>query len=388
MMRRDFLSLSAAAMVPVVKEAPPIRSIDVFRISYPTKAYFRFFENNERPTVVVRINTEDPKLAGWGQSVPSPAWSYESIDTVLATYKRLIPGLIGKNPTDLAGAHQIMNRLIAPGFSTGAPIAKAGLDLALHDLAGRIAGKSVPQLWGLKPLEKITISYTLNPQKLDDVAPMMAQGRAEGYRHFNIKVAPDPKFDVEMAKLVRKNAPDCFLWADANGGYDVETALAVAPKLRDAGVDVFEQPVPSNRLRGFQALKKQGALPIILDEGVVHSSDLEEFIGLGMCDGLAMKPARTAGLMDAKKQIEIVQKHGLMFLGSGLTDPDISLAATLQLYGSFQLKYPAALNGLQFLKGSILKKPFALEEGTLRVPTGPGLGFDVDEQQLREMRRD
>lgn len=388
MMRRDFLSLSAAAMVPVVKEAPPIRSIDVFRISYPTKAYFRFFENNERPTVVVRINTEDPKLAGWGQSVPSPAWSYESIDTVLATYKRLIPGLIGKNPTDLAGAHQIMNRLIAPGFSTGAPIAKAGLDLALHDLAGRIAGKSVPQLWGLKPLEKITISYTLNPQKLDDVAPMMAQGRAEGYRHFNIKVAPDPKFDVEMAKLVRKNAPDCFVWADANGGYDVETALAVAPKLRDAGVDVFEQPVPSNRLRGFQALKKQGALPIILDEGVVHSSDLEEFIGLGMCDGLAMKPARTSGLMDAKKQIEIVQKHGLMFLGSGLTDPDISLAATLQLYGSFQLKYPAALNGLQFLKGSILKKPFALEEGTLRVPTGPGLGFDVDEQKLREMSRD
>ncbi|MCL4794273.1 MAG: hypothetical protein KJZ84_06915 [Bryobacteraceae bacterium] len=388
MMRRDFLSLSAAAMVPVVKEAPPIRSIDVFRISYPTKAYFRFFENNERPTVVVRINTEDPKLAGWGQSVPSPAWSYESIDTVLATYKRLIPGLIGKNPTDLAGAHQIMNRLIAPGFSTGAPIAKAGLDLALHDLAGRIAGKSVPELWGLKPLEKITISYTLNPQKLDDVAPMMAQGRAEGYRHFNIKVAPDPKFDVEMAKLVRKNAPDCFLWADANGGYDVETALAVAPKLRDAGVDVFEQPVQSNQIRGFMALKKQGALPIILDEGVVHSSELEEFIALGMCDGLAMKPARTAGLMDAKKQIEIVQKHGLMFLGSGLTDPDISLAATLQLYGSFQLKYPAALNGLQFLKGSILKKPFALEEGTLRVPTGPGLGFDVDEQKLREMRRD
>lgn len=388
MMRRDFLSLSAAAMVPVVKEAPPIRSIDVFRISYPTKAYFRFFENNERPTVVVRINTEDPKLAGWGQAVPSPAWSYESIDTVLATYKRLIPGLIGKNPTDLAGAHQIMNRLIAPGFSTGAPIAKAGLDLALHDLAGRIAGRSVPELWGLKPLEKITISYTLNPQKLDDVAPMMAQGRAEGYRHFNIKVAPDPKFDVEMAKLVRKNAPDCFLWADANGGYDVETALAVAPKLRDAGVDVFEQPVQSNQIRGFMALKKQGALPIILDEGVVHSSELEEFIGLGMCDGLAMKPARTAGLMDAKKQIEIVQKHGLMFLGSGLTDPDISLAATLQLYGSFQLKYPAALNGLQFLKGSILKKPFALEEGTLRVPTGPGLGFDVDEQKLREMRRD
>lgn len=388
MMRRDFLTLPAAAMIPVVKDAPAIRSIEFAVVPYPTKAYFRFFENNERPTVVVRIRAgARGELEGWGQSVPSPVWSYESVDTVVATLKRLAPALTGQNPTDIAGAHAIMNRLIAPSFSTGAPIAKAGIDLALHDLAGKLAGKSVPELWGLKPLERITISYTLNPQKLDDVEPMMAEGRKLGYRHFNIKVAPDPKFDVEMAKLVRKNAPDCFLWADANGQYDVDTALAVAPKLRDAGVDVLEQPVAANRLRGFQALKKQGALPIILDEGVVHSVDLEEFIALGMCDGLAMKPARTAGLYDAKKQIEIVHKHGLMFLGSGLTDPDISLAATLQLYGAFQLKYPAALNGLQFLAGSLLKKPFALENGTLRVPTGPGLGFEVDEAKYQEVRR-
>ncbi|MCL4844636.1 MAG: hypothetical protein KJZ79_22490 [Bryobacteraceae bacterium] len=387
MMRRDFLSLSAAAMVPVRKDAPPIRSIDVFQVVYPTKAYFRFFENSERPTVVVRVNTEDPKLTGWGQSVPSPVWSYESVDTVLATYKRLVPALQGQNPTDLANAHQIMNRLIGPSFSTGAPIAKAGLDLALHDLAGKIAGKSVPELWGLKPLDRITISYTLNPQKLDDIEPMMAQGRSESYQHFNIKVAPDPVFDVEMAKRVRKNDPKCFLWADANGGYDLPTALATAPKLKDAGVNVLEQPVRSNQIRGCIALKKQGALPIILDEAVVHSSDLEEFIALGMCDGLAMKPARTAGLFDAKKQIELVQKHKMMFLGSGLTDPDISLAATLQLYAAFQLKYPAALNGLQFLKGSILKQPFALENGTIKVPTGPGFGVEIDESRLKELRR-
>jgi L-alanine-DL-glutamate epimerase-like enolase superfamily enzyme len=385
MMRRDFLSLSAAAMVPVAADAPPIESIEFAVVAYPTKGYFRFFENNERTTVVVRVRAG--AFEGWGQSVPSPIWSYESDATVLATLTRLAPALKGKNPTDLAGIHQVMNRLVAPGFSTGAPIAKAGIDLALHDLAGRIAGKSVPALWGLKPLERINVSYTLNPPKLDDIEPMMEQGRKLGYKHFNIKVAPDPKFDVELARRVRKNAPDCFLWADANGGYDVETALAVAPKLRDAGVDVFEQPVPSNSLRGLMALKKQGALPIILDEGVVHSSDLEEFIALGMCDGLAMKPARTAGLFDAKKQIEIVQKHGLMFLGSGLTDPDISLAATLQLYGAFQLKYPAALNGLQFLNGSLLKKPFALEDGTLTVPTGPGLGFDVDLDQWARLRR-
>ena len=62
------------------------------------------------------------------------------------------------------------------------------------------------------------------------------------------KVGPDVDGDVKLAKAVRALAPDCFLWADANGGYDTATALAAAPKLRDAGVNVLEQPVPPNRL--------------------------------------------------------------------------------------------------------------------------------------------
>ena len=371
-------------MIPFVKDAPLIRSVAWWPYAYRTKAYFRFFRNNQRQSVLVRIEASDGTV-GWGQSVPIPTWSYETLESVLDTYKNyLAPVLAEKNPTDIAGIHAAMNKAIAPSFSTGMPIAKAGIDLALHDLAGKLLGKSVPELWGLKPIEKITLSWTLNPQKLDEIPALMDEGRKEGYKHFNIKVAPDPKFDVELARTARKHAPDCFLWADANGGYDTKAALDVAPRLRDAGVNVFEQPVPSNSISGFQALKKQGALPILLDEGVVNSVELEEFIRLGMCDGISMKPARTAGLMDAKKQIEITERHKLMFLGSGLTDPDVSLAASLQLYGAFQLKYPAALNGLQFLAGSALKTPFHLQDGALRVPTGPGLGVEVDEKKVLE----
>jgi L-alanine-DL-glutamate epimerase-like enolase superfamily enzyme len=108
-----------------------------------------------------------------------------------------------------------------------------------------------------------------------------------------------------------------------------------------------------------------------------------EFIKLGLLDGVAMKPARTAGLWDARKQVEILENAGMLFLGSGLTDPDVALAASLQLYGAYGLKFPAALNGLQFLEGSYLKTPFRLEGGTLRVPTGPGLGVEIDEVKVR-----
>jgi len=102
---------------------------------------------------------------------------------------------------------------------------------------------------------------------------------------------------------------------------------------------------------------------------------------------VAMKPARTAGLFDARRQVEFLQSHNLMFLGSGLTDPDLSLAASLLLFGAYGLKYPAALNGPQFLTGWFLKQPFQVEDGALRVPTGPGLGVEVDEGRIRDASR-
>ena len=61
----------------------------------------------------------------------------------------------------------------------------------------------------------------------------------------------------------------------------------------------------------------------------------------------------------------------------------MALAAALILYGAYGLKDPAALNGLQFLAGSFLKQPFALEDGALRVPAGPGLGVEIDEGKVR-----
>lgn len=95
----------------------------------------------------------------------------------------------------------------------------------MHDLSGRIANKSLSELWNRPKGKALTLSWTLNPKTLDDVDALMSEGFERGYRHFNIKVAPDPEFDVALATEVRKRLSDCFLWADANGGYDPETAF-------------------------------------------------------------------------------------------------------------------------------------------------------------------
>ncbi|MFH1923099.1 MAG: enolase C-terminal domain-like protein [Planctomycetota bacterium] len=400
MTRRGFLAASATAPLgwsaavacagaPNGKADVKIEQIEVFPVRYPTVGYFKFFKGPQgeygRAAVIVKMTADDGTV-GWGQSVPIHTWSHETLETATIVIRDyLAPTLVGHDPRDIPGAHRAMDRGLAPSFTTAMPIARAGLDLALHDLAGNLTGRSLAEMWGKPRGGPLTLSWTLNPRTLDEVDPLIDAGRKRGYRHFNIKVAPDPKFDVELARRVRRLVPNGFLWADANGGYDLDAALAAAPKLAEAGVDVLEAPLKPNRIRGYQALKKQGALPILMDEGVISPVELGEFIRLKMLDGLAMKASRTGGLFAAKRQIEILLDAGLLWLGSGLCDPDISLAANLGLYGAFALGKPAALNGPQFLAADVLLEPLKITDGTAQVPSGPGLGVRVDEAKVREL---
>ncbi len=365
-----------------------IDRVDVFPLRYPTRGFFKFLTGRSaagRAAVLVKI-TADEGTVGWGQSVPIESWSYETLETAtVAIRDYFAPHLMGVDPLQMDQAERRMDQAIAPGFSTGMPLARAGIDLALHDLAGKLQGKTLAQMWGRSSLESITLSWTINVASLDDLEHQLSQGQQRGYHHFNIKVAPDPEFDVRLARRVREAAPHGFLWADANGGYDVETALAVAPRLADAGVDVLESPLRPNRFRGYQALKKQGALPILMDEGVVSAVELEEFVQLNMLDGVAMKPARCGGLLSNRRQIELIERHGLMWLGSGLMDPDLALAASLGLYGAYGLDRPAALNGPQFLTASVLTQPLDIRGDRAYLPTAPGLGVSVDPEKVTSL---
>jgi L-alanine-DL-glutamate epimerase-like enolase superfamily enzyme len=97
---------------------------------------------------------------------------------------------------------------------------------------------------------------------------------------------------------------------------------------------------------------------------------------------VAMKLSRCGGFQEGARMMSIIERHDLLFFGSGLTDPDISLAASLAFFGAFQLAHPAALNAPQFLSGSIVQTAFIVENGALNVPVGHGLGISIDEARI------
>jgi muconate cycloisomerase len=121
-----------------------------------------------------------------------------------------------------------------------------------------------------------------------------------------------------------------------------------------------------------------------MDEPVVSCVDLEEFHQAGLLDGVAMKVARCGGIGESRRIINYIQQHGLLLFASGLTDPDLSLAASILLFSCYDLSRPAALNAPQFLQGSALRAPLTIQGDQAFAPRGAGLGVDVDEVIARE----
>jgi L-alanine-DL-glutamate epimerase-like enolase superfamily enzyme len=295
--------------------------VEVGRFDYDFIGEFKFFKPDangkvSRPSVLVRL-TDDDGYQGWGQAVPTPTWTYETPETVETTIiNYLADVLIGMDPENIYQIHERMNHTISPACSIGQPLAKAAIDIACYDLVGKRKQQPVTTLLGGQKVPSRQLSWTINSNDMSVVESQLAAGWQRGYRNFNFKVGPPQTeaFDLELAKKIQALSPDGFLWADANTGYTLDGALKMIPKLADIGVVVIESPLPPHQIRGYQALKRQGALPIYMDEGLILDKAVEEFIALEMLDGITIKTARSSGIWQSSKIIRLAKEHGLPLL--------------------------------------------------------------------------
>jgi len=118
-----------------------------------------------------------------------------------------------------------------------------------------------------------------------------------------------------------------------------------------------------------------------MDEGIVSPVETAEFIALDMFDGIAMKVARCGGLWNASRIATLLRDNKLLLFASGLTDPDLSMAASAHFFSAAGLEFPAALNGPQYIAGRGTSDPqFRANGDVLRVPTAPGLGIELSHE--------
>ncbi|GHO98221.1 mandelate racemase [Reticulibacter mediterranei] len=372
-----------------------IQSIDVFPIRLPITQTFRFSSGSAGKAgetasfVLVRL-TDSAGEIGWGEGRPMPQWSYETVESITTTTRRyLAPAIIGQEITDRAGLHRRMHSVVGRGPSTGFPIAKAAVDMALHDLAARSANLPLRSyLGGSSANSAIALSYTVTAHDVETAHREVEGALEQGFRHFNFKAAVAPETDLALAKAIRQTAgQDAFVWADANQGFQPHEALRVARGFVDMGVNVLEQPFPADQLQLMRRLRNQCPIPLAVDEASVSPADFFHYAAEGLVDYLIVKVTRSGGLWPSLQQIATAQAAGLPFLVSGLTDSLLTKHAACQLAATFGHTGPAALNGSQFIDESSLypNKSQHEQNGTVQLGEQSGIGVQPDQQLVEQL---
>lgn len=371
-----------------------IQNIEVFPIRLPITNTFRFSSGSagqagETALFVLVKLTDSTGEIGWGEGRPMPQWSYETAESIITTIRHyLTPALLGLEITDRWGLHKRMHSVIGRGPSTGMPIAKAALDMAVHDLCARSADLPLRcYLGGSRGRNTVALSYTLTTHDVEAVQREIFDARERGFRHFNFKVAVAPETDIALAKAIRQAAgPDAFIWADANQGFQPHEALIVARSFADTGINVLEQPFPADQFQLMQHLRRQCPVPLAIDEASVSPADFFHYAAEGLVDYLVVKITRSGGLWPSLQQIAVAASAGLPLLVSGLTDSLLTKLAVCQLAVAFGHHGPAALNGSQFIDESVLypDKPTIEFDGTVHLGEQIGIGIHPDQQIIEQ----
>jgi L-alanine-DL-glutamate epimerase-like enolase superfamily enzyme len=373
-----------------------IERVEVFPVRLPVLKTFQFASGSAgtaggtAPHVFVKV-TDSQGETGWGEGRPHAAWSYETLESVTSTIRGyLAPALIGLPVTDRWGLHQRMHQAIGRGPSTGQPVAKAALDMAVHDLCARACGLSLRSyLGGGDARTTVALSYTVTAHAAAEAEAEVCQARQSGYRHFNFKAAVAPATDVAVARAVRDAAgAGAFVWADANQGFQLPDARRVIDAFASAGVDVLEQPLAADRLHLLRQLRQGCRLPLAVDEASVGPADFFAYAAEGLVDYLVVKVTRSGGVWPTLQQIGTAEAAGLPLLVSGLTDSLLTKLAVCQVALVYGFAGPAALNGSQFIdEAALFPDKSRIEfEGAVHAGSEPGIGVAPDAAALVELR--
>lgn len=375
---------------PTSQSAPAhIASGEVFAFRLGMRTTFRTSrgvmgdERSGRTVVLVKLTASDG-TTGWGEASPVVTWSPETVASVVGALRgQFLPAVLGLPVADLDGLHRAMDAAVAPLWGLSMPIARAGIDIAAHDLLALVLGVPLATLLGSRRSDHVQLSWTVTGATAEAVEASVAEGQQMGYHSANIKLGGSRAWDVELCRLARRLLPEGYLWGDANGGFPVHEGPARARDLEAAGLDLLEQPFAPDRHRACAALLPHLHIPLALDEPVTGPVALYELLSGGCLSALALKVTRTGGLLPSRRCADLAEAAGLLLVSSGLTDAGIGFAANVQLAAAYGVSRPCALNGPQFLTEDILAKRLPQDGDIVRVPDRPGLGVEVEEDRVR-----
>jgi muconate cycloisomerase len=378
----------SAAMVTSYGMANPliVSRVEAIPVALPlVKPVVMAGERIERSkSLIVRVEASNG-LVGWGEASAAPLMTGDLLAGMCAAVNdHLAPIVTGKNALDRADlARRCAAALL---HNTGA---KCALDMALNDLVGRHFGVPLADLFGGALRSTLEPMYLLgNPKVEDDIREARAK-LAEGWRFFKLKIGiKDPADEADAARKVRRELGEAIaLCADANMGMSFDDAAAFALGAREARLLFMEQPLHAEDAEGMARLARVSPIPLNGDESIGSVADILSLHRMGAIRGANIKTIKMGGISATVHAMHVCGALGLKInLAGKVAESSIAAAALLHL-GALAPNLDWGLNITQhYLAEDLTETPIRIERGSVRCPTGPGLGLEVSEKRVREFR--
>lgn len=346
---------------------------------------------------ILKLQTDDG-IVGWGETPAIATWggafgmyygeTAETVDHIVRDY--LLPALADVDPRNISACHDAMDRAVK-----GHPYAKAAVDIALHDIAGKSAGVPVHRLLGGKRRDSIDVCHSLGIMD-DDAAVAEAEvAVAEGIRTIKCKTGLDPDRDVRLVERLRRSlGPSIGIRVDANEAYPTAaTAAQVTRRMEQFDILFHEQPVAGTE--ALAAVAHAVNVPVMADESAWTPRDILALRDRRAASIISLYVTKPGGLYRATEVATVANACDITMDIGGSIEMGIGVAANLHLGVAIDglrwasvcpVPNPDGAAGVDiagvYYRDDIITAPMRFEEGRLFVPDGPGLGIEVDEEKL------
>lgn len=363
-----------------------IADIRAFPLAYPEPNDF----DSTRHLTLVRVTTDDG-LAGWGEAVTM--WPEASRAVVALVEGGLGALLLGRDPRDVAGAWRAMRRH-SWWYGDGgiASFAVSALDIALWDLKGKALGLPVYELLGGRLHERLRVCVSTHPSQasLDAMARELGEHAARGVtavkfgfgKRGDARLGVDPARDLAFVRAVREAvgpSVDVILDLGHNVRWEARQAIRMARALEPSNLRWLEDPLQKWDWAGYAELRAAVATPLCTGEELWTVEQYRRLVEARFADIIIVDAGRAEGISGYWKVQELAALHGLAINAHTWSSAIVQAASvhlTAAAPNALLLEVKALPNPIQ---DELVRAPLRAEAGWLRVPEGPGLGVEVDE---------
>lgn len=327
--------------------------------------------------ILVRL-FDETGAEGWGEiaTAVDPFYNAETTDTAWHIAHDFIgPMVLGieyGTPDEFRALY---------GKVKGNRFARAGIEMAVWDLIGKVLGRSLADMLG-GSRSQVEVGVSLGIEK--DIEVLLGQVERyvnEGYRRVKLKIAPG--WDIEPVRAVRDRFPDVPLQVDANSAYRLSDAGHLA-KLDEFGLLLIEQPLADDDIIDHAELQKRLNTPVCLDESLHHADDVRKALDLQACRVVNIKVSRVGGLCETLKIHDLCRSRGMPVWCGGMHEFGLGRAANLAVASLAGFTLPGDTSASdKYWKQDIIEPPITVTNGLADVPTEPGLGVNLESDRLK-----